>query len=180
MVGLVLILLSERLIEEAEIVAREFGSNCSGEQGEIIEDLLDALDQNDEAKMRAALGANCLLALDWEYVTVIKNIAVDTDGGQGVRPRTRDDCVDSVIPRIPLFPLFRVLEQEVKSEFQSRVRRHFPSIKRKKKAGEAKEKEDAADQNESSKDAESTEGEGRKKLVRQKPSRQVWDRVHIL
>lgn len=89
--GLVLILLSERLIEEAEIVAREFGSNCSGEQGEIIEDLLDALDQNDEQKMQAALAANCLLSLDWEYVTVIKNIDVDRvrGGQQGVRPRTR-------------------------------------------------------------------------------------------
>ena len=86
--GLVLILLSERMIEEAEIVAREFGSNCSGEQGEIIEDLLDALDQNDEQKMQAALAANCLLSLDWEYVTVIKNISVDRSG-QGVRPRTR-------------------------------------------------------------------------------------------
>ena len=106
MVGLVLILLSERLIEEAEIVAREFGSNCSGEQGEIIEDLLDALDQNDEAKMRAALGANCLLALDWEYVTVIKNIAVDT-GGQGVRPRTRDG-VNTVLPSFTRIFLFGI------------------------------------------------------------------------
>ena len=54
------------------------------------------------------------------------------------------------------------------------MRRHFPSIKRKKKAGEGKEKEDVADKSESSKDAESTEGEGRKKqLVRQKSSRQV-------
>ena len=88
MVGLVLILLSERLVEEAEIVAREFGSNCSGEQGEIIEDLLDAADQNDEQKMEAALAANCLLSLDWEYVTVIKNIGVDKSA-QGVRPRTR-------------------------------------------------------------------------------------------
>ena len=57
------------------------------------------------------------------------------------------------------------------------MRRHFPSIKRKKKAGEAKEKEDVADQNESSKATDSTEGEARKKLVRQKPSRQVGDRV---
>ena len=50
-VGLVLILLSERLVEEAEIVAREFGSNCSGEQSEIIEDLLDALDQGGNNSM---------------------------------------------------------------------------------------------------------------------------------
>ena len=101
--GLVLILLSERLVEEAEIVAREFGSNCSGEQGEIIEDLLDALDQNDEQKMQAALGGNCLLSLDWEYVTVIKNIGVDKSG-QGLRPRTRNG-VNSVNTILILFHL---------------------------------------------------------------------------
>ena len=101
--GLVLILLSERLVEEAEIVAREFGSNCSGEQGEIIEDLLDALDQNDEQKMQAALGGNCLLSLDWEYVTVIKNIGVDRSG-QGLRPRTRDG-VYSVNTYVLTYPL---------------------------------------------------------------------------
>ena len=53
------------------------------------------------------------------------------------------------------------------------MRRHLPSIKRKKKAGEAKEKEAMDDEKESSVgDAESAPGGGRKKLVRQKPSRQ--------
>ena len=57
------------------------------------------------------------------------------------------------------------------------MRRHVPSIKRKntlkKKASEAKEKEANGDENESSVgNAESAPGAGRKKLVRQKPSRQ--------
>ena len=56
------------------------------------------------------------------------------------------------------------------------MRRHLPSIKRKnskKKASESKEKEANGDENESSVgNAESAPGAGRKKLVRQKPSRQ--------
>ena len=57
------------------------------------------------------------------------------------------------------------------------MRRHLPSIKRKnskKKASEAKDKDANGDENESSVgDAESAPGVARKKLVRQKPSRQV-------
>ena len=53
------------------------------------------------------------------------------------------------------------------------MRRHLPSIKRKKKAIEAKDKEAMGDENETSVgDAGSAPGAGRKKLVRQKPSRQ--------
>ena len=56
------------------------------------------------------------------------------------------------------------------------MRRHLPSIKRKnskKKASEAKDKDANGDENESSVgDAESAPGVARKKLVRQKPSRQ--------
>ena len=61
--------------------------------------------QNDEQKMRAALGANCLLSLDWEYVTVIKNIGVQ-DSGQGVQPRTRNEAAFG----LHRFQLISVLE----------------------------------------------------------------------
>ena len=49
--GLVLLLVYVHQISEAEIVAREFGHNCSDEQNEFIEDLLDAYDQNDAKKV---------------------------------------------------------------------------------------------------------------------------------
>ena len=47
----------------------------------MIEDLLDAYDQNDEEQLQAALRRNCLLSLDWEYVTVIKNVLATSGKG---------------------------------------------------------------------------------------------------
>ena len=50
--SLVVLLLKVHRTYEADIVAREFGNNCSREQNIIIEDLLDAYDQNDKAKVQ--------------------------------------------------------------------------------------------------------------------------------
>ena len=50
--GLVILLLDIHRTGEAEVVAREFGNNCSKEQNVLIEDLLDAYDQNDMSKVR--------------------------------------------------------------------------------------------------------------------------------
>lgn len=58
--GLVLLLLDSNLPGEAEIVAREFGNNCTLEQNVVIEDLLDAFDQNDETKVRCPRQKNIL------------------------------------------------------------------------------------------------------------------------
>ncbi len=40
-----LLLLRVHRTAEAEIVAREFGNNCTADQNTLIEDLLDAYDQ---------------------------------------------------------------------------------------------------------------------------------------
>ncbi len=53
--ALVILLLRVHRTAEAEIVAREFGNNCTPEQNMLIEDLLDAYDQNDEAKVSLEL-----------------------------------------------------------------------------------------------------------------------------
>ncbi len=68
-------------------MAREFGNNCTFDQNETIEDLLDAYDQNDEERLQLALRRNCLLSLDWEYITVIKKVAIADE--EGPRDRTR-------------------------------------------------------------------------------------------
>jgi hypothetical protein len=90
-VGLILILLGGQKIEEAEIVAREFGNNCTADQNEIIEDFLDAYDQNSPSKLKTALESHSLLSLDWEYVTVMKRLTIvpEYDSEDGERPRTR-------------------------------------------------------------------------------------------
>ena len=46
-----MLLLSVHRSNEAEIVAREFGNNCNNEQNVLIEDMLDAFDQNDPDKV---------------------------------------------------------------------------------------------------------------------------------
>ena len=52
-IALVVLLLRVHRVSEAEIVAREFGNNCTPPQNLLIEDLLDAFDQNDENKVRS-------------------------------------------------------------------------------------------------------------------------------
>ncbi len=49
--GMVVLLLRVHRVKEAEIISREFGSNCSRDQNVLIEDLLDAYDQNDPEKV---------------------------------------------------------------------------------------------------------------------------------
>ena len=58
MVGLILLLLDSHKIVESEIVAREFGNNCSEKQNVFIEDVLDAFDQNDNEKVTAKLNSS--------------------------------------------------------------------------------------------------------------------------
>ena len=50
-----MLLLNIHRFGEAELVAREFGNNCNRDQNLLIEDLLDAFDQNDIDKVRASL-----------------------------------------------------------------------------------------------------------------------------
>ena len=50
--SLVVLLLRLHRPGEADIAAREFGNNCTTDQNLLIEDLLDAYDQNDGDKVR--------------------------------------------------------------------------------------------------------------------------------
>lgn len=88
--GLVLLLLDSNLPGEAEIVAREFGNNCTLEQNVVIEDLLDAFDQNDETKIQKAMGNKCLLTLDVEFKPYIDDLSLPKEMATlGIRPRSR-------------------------------------------------------------------------------------------
>eukprot|EP00095_Tigriopus_kingsejongensis_P008812 maker-scaffold646_size120253-snap-gene-0.20 protein:Tk08812 transcript:maker-scaffold646_size120253-snap-gene-0.20-mRNA-1 annotation:"gamma-soluble nsf attachment isoform x1" len=88
--GLVILLLDTGLPGEAEIVAREFGNNCTLDQNVLMEDLLDAFDQNDEAKIHKALDNKCLLTLDVEFKPYIDEISLPKSMSTlGIRPRSR-------------------------------------------------------------------------------------------
>lgn len=75
---------------EADIVAREFGNHCSKEQNLLIEDLLDAYDQNDKEQIIEVKKNKCLQLLDSEFTPTLSQLDLAPEMAEmGKRPRTR-------------------------------------------------------------------------------------------